>query len=79
MLLYNYIPHYIFILYRPISSPLNPKIIFPCMFLNHIQEHFHPHQCVLSSILTLLCLCISDMMMSKKLRYLIPLFQINRF
>ena len=41
-ILSNYIPHDICIPYCLIYSTLNPKIPFPCMFLDNLNENFHP-------------------------------------
>ena len=61
MLLSYYILHDSCTPYYQISSPLNPNLIFPCMFINHLHEHLHPPQCIMSRIITLLCMYMSDM------------------
>ena len=54
MTISNYIPHNICIHYHPISYPLNPTILFLCMFIDHLNEHFHPPQCILCNIISLI-------------------------
>ena len=75
MLLSNSITYDILIPYFPMFSPLNTTIILTCMFIYHIQKQFHTRQCIISRIIKLLCLYISEMMMNQleQWRYIILL------
>ena len=66
MIIYKYIQHDSCITFLPIFSPINPIIISPCMFLDHIHENYNPSQCIMPRIITPLCLYVSNMMTSQQ-------------